>query len=76
MQIKFVCNENEGVEGMLEVTPDSTVLQILEKNLNGEPENYFVRIDRVPVGELPDGFGTVLQPGQTVSATPAKIAAA
>ena len=68
MKILYINNNGGGFADHIEVPAGSTVQQLFEQRISGKPENYLIRVNRLPAAS-----SQVLQEGDRVSVTPVKI---
>ena len=68
MKILFINNDGGGFAGQIEVEPGTTVLKLFHRQLTGKPEDYLIRVNR-----LPTTADQVLQEHDRISITPRKI---
>jgi sulfur carrier protein ThiS len=68
MKIMFINNGGGGFADHIEIESNTTVAELCEKKIQGQPSDYLIRVNRQPVAAE-----NVLQPGDRVSITPTKI---
>lgn len=68
MKIMFINNDGGGFADHIEIESNTTVAELCEKKIQGQPSDYLIRVNRQPVAA-----DNVLQPGDRVSITPTKI---
>ena len=68
MKIMFINNDGGGFADHIEIEANTTVAELCEKKIQGQPSDYLIRVNRQPVAAE-----NVLQPGDRVSITPTKI---
>ena len=68
MKILYINNNGGGFADHIEVPEGSTVQQLFEQRISGKPENYLIRVNRLPAAS-----SQVLLEGDRVSVTPVKI---
>jgi sulfur carrier protein ThiS len=68
MKIMFINNSGGGFADHIEIESNTTVAELCEKKIQGQPSDYLIRVNRQPVAA-----DNVLQPGDRVSITPTKI---
>ena len=68
MKIMFINNDGGGFADHIEIESNTTVAELCEKKIQGQPSDYLIRVNRQPVAAE-----NVLQPGDRVSITPTKI---
>lgn len=71
MQLLYINNTGGGFADYINVEPNTTISQFLERHLpmaGSKPEDFLIRVNRQPVAR-----DYVLQEGDRVSATPTKI---
>jgi len=68
MKIMFINNGGGGFADHIEIESNTTVAELCEKKIQGQPSDYLIRVNRQPVAAE-----NVLQPGDRVSVTPTKI---
>ena len=69
MKVLLINNDGGGFADYLDVSADTTVQELFETNItSGKAADYLIRVNRLPVAS-----GQMLQDGDRVSITPAKI---
>jgi hypothetical protein len=68
MRILFINNGGGGFADHIEVSAGTTVRQLFEQQIQGKPDGYLIRVNR-----LPASADQQLQEGDRVSITPTKI---
>lgn len=68
MQILYINNDGGGFADHVDIAEGTTVRALFEQRVGGKPVNYLIRVNRQPAPA-----DHVLQPGDRVSFTPAKI---
>jgi len=69
LKVLYVNNDGGGFADYVDVVEGMTVEQFFaERNPNGKPQDYLIRVNRLPVAA-----NQVLQDGDRISVTPTKI---
>lgn len=68
MKVLVINNDGGGFADYVEVEGGTTVQQLFDKQVKGNPRNYLIRVNRQPCAH-----DQVLQEGDRISITPTKI---
>ena len=68
MRILFINSDGAGFADHIEVAAGTTVRQLFEQQIQGKPDSFLIRVNRLPAAADQE-----LQEGDRVSITPTKI---
>ena len=68
MRVLFINNGGGGFADYIDVPDGTTVAQLFEQRISGRPQDYLIRVNR-----LPSARDQVIAEGDRVSITPVKI---
>jgi hypothetical protein len=68
MRVLFINNGGGGFADYIDVQDGTTVAQLFEQRISGRPQDYLIRVNRLPAAR-----DQVIGEGDRVSITPVKI---